>query len=144
MNFVSSLVSKIGGYLTNLYLSHNYIQAGIIVGLVFLLSLTLAQIRHHAVNWSLKGRLIGLFFGFLLTLILEGFLLVNGHTALTEFLGWQDAPKPISTALDIGKEKLTKVLGVATDNPTTKDAINVIQSLNPDEITKIKAILCTP
>lgn len=144
MNLVQSFFGKIGAYFNNLYVSHNYVQAAIILGLLFLLVLTLAQVRHHFVHWSVKGGLIGLFFGVLLTLIVEGFLLVNGRTALTGILGWQNAPKPISTALDIGKEKLTNVLGVATDNPTTKDAINVMQSLDPSEMTKIKAIICAP
>jgi hypothetical protein len=88
--------------------------------------------------------LIGLFFGVLLTLILEGFLLINGHTAITSLLGWKNAPKPISTVLDLGKEKLTNVLGMEANNPTSTDAIKVLQSLNVAEIKKVKAIICEP
>lgn len=151
MPAVQGFFSNIGNYFINLYLTKNYIQAGAIVILVFLLILILAQIRHHAAEWSLKGWIVGLFFGFLLTLILEGFLLIAGRTALTELLGWKNAPKPITRALDIGKDKLTNVLGVTDQipasyagNTTTDDALNVLQSLNPDEMRKIKAIICTP
>ncbi|MDP3013275.1 MAG: hypothetical protein Q8M92_03470, partial [Candidatus Subteraquimicrobiales bacterium] len=62
------------------------------------------------VTSTLKGVLVGIFFGFLLTLLLEGFLLVAGRTAVTELLSWKNAPKPISTVLDIGKEKLTDII----------------------------------
>ena len=138
------LIEKVQSFFASFSIAPIYVQAGAIVVLLFLLVVSLAQFRQHFVKWSLKGGLVGLFFGVLLTLLLEGFLIINGHTALTSLLGWKTAPKPISTALDLGKEKLTNVLGVDTDNPTSKDVITVMQSLNPDEIKKIKAIICTP
>lgn len=144
MEFLSGLVEKITAFFLSFTVAPTYIQAGAIVLLIFLLILSLAQFRQHFIKWSFKGGLVGLFFGILLTLIIEGFFLVNGHTALTTVLGWKSAPKPISTALDIGKGKLTNVLGVGTENATSKDAINLIQSLNPGEIAKIKTIICTP
>lgn len=143
MQALQSFFSSIGNYFVNLYFSKNYLQAGAIIVLVFLLVVTLAQVRHHYVRWSLKGGLLGLLFGFLLTLILEGFLLVSGQTILTSIFGWKNPPKPFSTALDLGKEKLTNTLGVITE-PSSKDIISNMQSLNPDEIRKIKAIICTP
>lgn len=116
-------------FINNFSIAPTYIQAGAIVILLFLLVMSMAQFRHHFVKGSLKGVAVGLFFGVLLTLIVEGFLLVNGQTAITSLLGWKNAPKPIGTALDIGKEKLTDTL---------------FQSLNPNEIKKIKAIICQP
>jgi len=121
-----------------------YVQAGAIIFLTFLLVVSLAQFRQHFVKWSLKGGLLGLFFGFLLTLLLEGFLLVNGRTALVSVLGWENAPKPFSTALDLGKERLTNVLGVANEVKTSTDVIQDLQSLNPVEIKKVRSIICTP
>lgn len=144
MEIVKTYFVKLSDFLKNFSVAPTYTQAGIVIVLIFLLVLSLAQFRHHFVRWSFKGGLIGLFFGIVLTLIIEGFLLVNGHTALTSLLGWKNAPKPISTALDIGKEKLTNVLGITKKELTTKDAVNVLQSLNPDEIKKVKAIICTP
>lgn len=143
MGAVQTFFGNIGNYFVNLYFSKNYLQAGAIIVLLFLLVISLAQFRHHFVKWSIKGGLVGLFFGFLLTLILEGFLLVSGHTILTSVFGWKNPPKPFSTALDLGKEKLTNTLGVITE-PSSKDIISNMQSLNPDEIRKIKAIICTP
>lgn len=152
MSTVQSFFANIGNFFSNLYFSTNYLQAGAIVVLIFLLVLTLAQVRSHFVHWSLKGGLVGLFFGFILALIVEGFLLIAGRTAVTEILGWKNAPKPIKTALDLGHEKLVNVLGTSDQIPTSKasgestvdDALTVLQSLNPNEIKKIKAIICTP
>lgn len=144
MQIISDLFQKVIVFFQSFSFAPSYIQAGAIIVLLFLLIISLAQFRHHFVRWSMKGGLIGLFFGVLLTLLLEGFLLVNGHTALTSLLGWKTAPKPISTALDLGKEKLTNTLGLRSENQTSKEIIAIMQSLNPDEIKKIKAILCTP
>lgn len=121
-----------------------YFQAVAIVGLLFLLILSLAQFRRHYIDFSFKGAVFGIFFGFLLTIILEGFLLIYGKTALTAFLGWENAPKPLSVALEAGKAKLTKVLGVKTQNSENVDILKLIQSLPPIEAKKLKSIICTP
>lgn len=129
-----------------------YWQAGAIIFLIFLLVLSTAQLRRHFVNWSFKGALFGIFFGFLLALILEGFLLIGGKTALTEVLGWKNAPAPISLALDSGRTKLIQILGIqnqvpsslAKENPTVQDAVETLQSLNPNDIKKVKSLICTP
>lgn len=148
MQIVYDLWQKVLSFITNFSVAPTYVQAGAVVVLLFLLVLSLSQFRHHFVKWSMKGGLIGLFFGIILTLILEGFLLVSGHTVLTSLFGWKTAPKPISTALDLGKQKLTNVLGATTasmsTNTTASDVLTTLQSLNPSEIAKIKAIICQP
>ena len=130
----------------------SYWQAGAIVFLLFVLILTIARFRRHYIDWSLKGGIVGIFFGFLLALILEGFLLIGGKTALTEVLGWKNAPAPLSHALDAGRTKLIDVLGTQTqipssyakENLTVQDTMGVIQSLNPSDLAKVKNILCAP
>ena len=125
--------------------SPSYIQAGVVVVLLFILVLTLAQLRRHFVNWSFKGALFGLFFGFLLALVLEGFLVIGGKTAITQVLGWKDAPKPIANLLEVGRGKLIEVLGAKTKlNPTFDDAVVFFQSLNPSEAQKLKNFICKP
>ncbi len=134
--------------------SPSYIQAGVIVVLLFILVLMLAQLRRHFVDWSIKGALFGLFFGFLLALVLEGFLIIGGKTAITQVLGWKDAPKPLADILELGRSKLIQVLGekveiqipetVAKLNPTFKDGITFFQSLNPSEAQKLKNFICKP
>ncbi len=125
--------------------SPSYIQAGVVVVLLFILVLMLAQLRRHFVNWSFKGALFGLFFGFLLALILEGFLIIGGKTAITQVLGWKDAPKPIANLLEVGRDKLIQVLGAKTKlNPTFDDAVSFFQSLNPSEAQKLKNFICKP
>ncbi len=137
-----------GGY----SFSPSILQAGAVVFLVFLLLLSLAQVRRHFIDWSLKGALFGIFIGFFLALILEGFLVIGGRTALTEVLGWKNAPKPIANVLDAGREKLVDILGVkdeipssfATGNPTADDAIEILQTLDPTEVKKVKNLICAP
>lgn len=132
--------------------SPSILQAGAVLVLVFLLLLSLAQFRRHMMGWSVKGAIFGVFIGFLLALIFEGFLIVGGRTALTEVLGWKNPPKPIANLLDVGRTKLINVLGVkdevppsfASTNPTSDDAVKVLQSLNPAELKKVKNLICTP
>jgi len=127
-----------------------YWQAAAIVFLVFIFIVTMASYRKHYVDWSLKGGVFGIFFGFLLALILEGFLLIGGKTALTEVLGWKNPPAPIAQVLDAGRSQLIKVLGVQTQIPTTyakdnvtiQNVIETIQSLNPGDLKTVKNILC--
>ncbi|MBI3397382.1 hypothetical protein HY045_02810, partial [Candidatus Woesebacteria bacterium] len=97
----------------NFEFSPAYWEAGLIIFLVFLLVLSMAQFRRHLLDWSLKGAGFGIAFGFMLALVLEGFLLLSGKTALIEVLGWKNAPKPIVTVLDMGKAQLIKVLGAS-------------------------------
>lgn len=134
--------------------SPSYVQAGAIVFLLFILILTLAQLRRHFVDWSLKGALVGLFFGFLLALILEGFLIIGGRTAITQVLGWKNPPKLVANLLEAGRGKLIKVLGeeieiqipetVAKINPTFTEAVSFFQSLNPTEAQKFRSLICKP
>lgn len=127
-----------------------YIQAGAVIFLIFLLVLVLAQFRRHFVDWSLKGAIFGTFFGFLLALILEGFLIVGGRTALTSILGWKNPPALISVALDAGRGKLIQVLGInsqipsslAKEGTTVAGTVELLQSLNPADIEKVRAIFC--
>jgi protein-S-isoprenylcysteine O-methyltransferase Ste14 len=133
--------------LGNFSFSPSYIQAGAIILLVFVLLLSLAQLRSHFVNWSFKGAVFGLFFGFLLAVALLGFLVV----------GWKKTPQSIADILDIGRSKLTQVLGiqvlgikdevpksVVKDLPTISGAIDFFQALTPAEAAKVKKIICQP
>ncbi|MCX6705212.1 MAG: hypothetical protein NT162_02645 [Candidatus Woesebacteria bacterium] len=128
----------------------SFAQAALVIFLIFLLVLVLAQFRRHFVNWSVKGALFGIFFGFLLALILEGFLIVGGRTVITGVLGWKNAPAPISIALDAGRNKLIQVLGIkdavpsslAKEKTTVTGVVEILQSLNPADIKKVKTIFC--
>jgi hypothetical protein len=112
----------------------------------------MANFRKHYVDWSLKGGIVGIFFGFLLALILEGFLLIGGKTALTEVLGWKNPPAPLAQVLDAGRSQLIQVLGIKTqipssfakENTSVQGVLESIQSLAPGDIKKVKNILCTP
>jgi len=144
MESIQFVFQKIGGFFASFSVAPTYVKAGAIIILLFLLVISMAQFRHHFVKGAFKGGFVGIFFGILLTLIIEGFLLLNGNTVLTSMLGWNNAPKPISTALDLGKVKLINILGAKVESETSKDVITIMQSLNPDEIKKVKSIICTP
>ncbi len=130
----------------------SYIQAGLVILLLFVLLVSLASYRRHMVSFSAKGAIFGVFFGFLLALILEGFLIIGGRTALTEVMGWKNAPKPLQVALDAGRTKLVNVLGIADEipksfastDPTSDEAVEILQSLDPSEIKKVKSLICQP
>lgn len=136
---------KLGGAL----LRPSYLQAIAIVFLIFLLTLTMARLRRLYVNWSLKGSLAMIFFGFVLALILEGFLILSGRTLFTEVIGWENAPKPISTALNMGRNRLVDVLGVNQEIPesqaanySSQDIYSLYQTLSEDEKSSLKASVC--
>lgn len=136
-----------------IYVEPTYWMAGAIVFLLFLLVFTLARLRYLYVHWNLgKSSISMLFWGFILAMIVEGFLIVFGRTMLTEVLGWENAPKPISTALEAGRSRLVDVLGVtdevpstyAGEKPTYQSFLNSYESLGPDDKQKIKSFVCQP
>jgi len=139
--------------LGNLDISPQYWHAIAIVILLFLLVLTLARLRYLYVHWSLqKPSIAMIFWGFLLALILEGFLLISGRTLFTEILGWKNAPKPISIALDAGRAKLVKVLGVteeipsslANESPSYSSVMSDFQKLSEEEKQELRLLMCSP
>ncbi|MGB6839265.1 MAG: hypothetical protein WBE27_03295 [Microgenomates group bacterium] len=93
-----------------------------------------------------------LFIGFLLALILEGFLILGGRTMLTEILGWENAPKPIKNALETGRARLVEVLGVTEEIPESYaeeqldlyDIVTDFQRLAPDDAEKFRSMICEP
>ena len=152
MNLAQILPQNINFKLGNFSFSPTYLQVGAILFLLFLLILSLAQVRRHFMLWSFKGALFGIFLGFLLALILEGFLIIGGKTAVTELVCLKNVPKPLSTILDLCRDKLITVLGVKTQIPSIsvnsqtslEDLIKTFQSLRPDELTRVRKIICAP
>lgn len=126
-----------------------YWQALVVVFLIFLLILTFARLRHIYVGWSIKGFIPAVFFGVLLTLLVEGLFLVSGRTIITQIFGIRNAPKPISTALDEGKVQLMDVLGVSDevkDCVVPKATIQTVMwdynQLSEKESDSVKDLIC--
>lgn len=149
-NLLGSLTTRFNLNIGKFNLPIPYWQAIAIVALLFILILVMAKFRRHYVDWSLKGAVFGVFFGFLLALILEGFLIIGGRTALTSVLGWKNPPKAIANVLDLGKTKLVQVLGITTEIPssyaseniTVQNAIDVLQKLSPGDTKTVQSIFC--
>jgi hypothetical protein len=152
MKILEYLNKSLGVYnIKGVGIEPTYWQAGAILFLLFLLVFTLARLRYLYIHWSLgRSSLSMLFWGFILAIIVEGFLIVSGRTLLTTILGWDNAPKPISTALDIGRERLVDVLG-ASDEVSEEDlemSVTEIllnyQTLQEDEAEIIRSFVCKP
>lgn len=132
--------------------SPNLLQAILMVILIFLLIYTLGHLRHTYVDWSVKGIMPGLTFGFILAILLEGLFLIGGKTLFTEIIGWKTAPKPISNVLDASREKIVDVLGVQTQilnsnaqkPPTSQSVLSDVKVLNSADLEKVKQTLCAP
>jgi len=132
--------------------SASYFQAGLILFLIFLLLLSLARVRHMFIKWSLGKHSIAIFiWGFIVALIVEGFFVLAGRTMFTELLGWKNPPKPISTFLDIGRNRLAQVLGESVEIKTSEakesaseTLIKLFFSLSKSDKEKVKAEICRP
>lgn len=142
-----SLSYKIG----SLEFSPSIIQAVLVVFLLFLLVLLIAHMRRVYLHWSLRGA-AGMFtVGFVLALIIEGFMLIGGRTFFSEILGWKNPPKPVSYLLNFSREKMVNVLGInkeipASDayQPTSDEVINLYQNLPSSEAKKVRDSVCKP
>jgi len=126
-----------------IYVEPRYWMAGAIVLLTFLLLLTLARLRYLYVHWSVsKPSLSMIFWGFILAIIFEGFLLIFGKTMFTEILGWKNAPKPIGTIIDIGRNKFVNVMGTSDEAASYKSVITDFESLDEKENEMVKDYIC--
>lgn len=153
---VQSYMQKFTGTITSINLpggfifAPSYLQAGLIVFLLFLLVLTLGQLRRRVMEWHFKGVVPGVYLGFTLAVIIEGFLLIGGRTILTGLLGWENPPKPLANALDAGRNKMVSVLGVtdeipssnASELPTIEKIMDDYVNLTPDDQQEIDKLIC--
>ena len=149
-NLLGSLQGKFNFNFGKINIPIPYWQAIAIVILVFFLIMLLGKFRQRMMNFSMKGAVFGIFFGFLLALIIEGFLIIGGRTAITSIVGWKNPPPFIASTLDSGREKLIQVLGIQTEIPssyasetvTVEGAVEVLQRLNPADTKTVQAIFC--
>ncbi len=137
---------KIGG----LDISPSYSQAAIVLVLVFLLLLSLARVRRLFVHWSLGRHSIAIFvWGFIVALIVEGFFILAGRTMFTEILGLKNVPKPVSSFIELGRNRVYQVLGESIEvkessalETTTKSLLKSFSLLNEKEQEEVKKEIC--
>ncbi len=137
----------------NLNFEATYWEAIAIIILLFFLVFTLARMRYLYVHWSMgKHAFAMLFWGIVLTIIVEGFLMLSGRTIFTEILGMKAVPKPFSTLLDIGRSRLVNVLGEESKIPDSdaKASLNsdemysLYTNMSQSEAQKLQGIICQP
>ncbi len=129
----------------------NWIHAGLIVLLLFLMVVMFGRMRHLYVGWSIKGVLPGVAFGFGLALILEALFVIAGRTVVTELIGWKNPPKPVSVAIDFGRDRLTQTLGATAEIPsgaasgeTVEALAGQIGKLTPVQREELESYVCKP
>lgn len=155
MNPFLQLINKtIGVYeIRGLYIEPTYWEVAAIVFLLFLMLLTFARMRYLYVHWHMGRQNISmLFWGFLLAFLFEGLFIISGRTMFSEILGWKSAPKPISTVLDITRNKLVDVLGIkseiptsnASEKPTFESVVGDYQGLSSQDKDDVKNFVCKP
>jgi len=155
VEFITNFLNKpFGVYnIKGIYVEPTYWMAGVIILLAFLLIFTLARIRYLYVHWNLgKSAISMLFWGFFLAIIFEAILVLSGRTLFTEILGWQKAPKPISTLLEISRAKVAQVMGVSdvkqgSENlkpQTYQSVLEYYENLPSYEKEKLKTFICEP
>lgn len=132
-----SFTYKVG----NVSVSPSYFQAGAIILLIFLLVYSLAHLRRMKIDWSLKGGFSMIAIGFLLAIVLEGFLMLGGKTVLIEVFSWENPPKPIAKALDSGRAQLIEVLGVSDEN-TAEVLLQSFENLSPEDKQNVTEEVC--
>jgi len=149
MNNILKLFNKsLGIYnVKGIEIEPRYWMVVVIILLIFMLLFTMARLRYLYVHWNLGRSAYSMFFwGFVMAIVVEGFLILSGRTLLTTIIGWNNAPKPISTALDIGRGKLINVLGVQ-DEKREADATQIIldyQKLAPYDAQSVRTFICQP
>jgi hypothetical protein len=130
-----------------------YWEAFTIVILIFLLIFTLARMRYLYVHWHLsKTSLAMMFWGFVLTVILEGFLWLSGRTVLTTVLGWKNPPKPVAETLTTGRDHLRQVLGETAeiDSAKAKEPVTYqsvvfdYKELSEEDKSTVQKFVCKP
>ncbi len=130
-----------------------YWEAATIVLLIFLLIFTLARMRYLYVHWHLsKTSLAMMFWGFVLTVIIEGFLWLSGRTVLTTMLGWKNPPKPVAATLSTGREHLREVLGEtaeidsakAKEPVTYQSVVFEYKELSDEDKETVQKFVCKP
>ena len=135
--FEPSLAYKIG----NFSITPSYFQAVAIILLVFLMLFSIARLRRLEINWSLKGGIWLIVIGFLLAIVLEGFLLIGGKSILIEVFAWKNPPKPIARALEAGRAQLITVLGTKDEN-SGKSVLDNFNNLPEQEQSGVKSAIC--
>ena len=137
----------------NLNINATYWEAAVILVLLFLLVFTFARMRYMYVHWSMgKHAFAMLFWGIVLTIIVEGFLMLTGRTIFTEILGLKHIPKPFGTFLNIGRDRLVNVLGEESEIPSSyaESKLNSDQmyslyiKMDAAETQKLQSIICQP
>lgn len=135
----------------NIHVTGNTVQATFIIIVVFLFALLLGVARHHMLAWSIKGAWFGIFFGILLTLLVEAFLLVGGRTALVETLNNEKIPKTVRNTIREGTREISNslnneipMLSAQDQQDPTKNVISLFSSLKREDQQTVERAICLP
>lgn len=146
-SFAYNLISQLG-----VSIPPGILQVALIGTGVFLFTLLLGLARHHMLAWSIKGAWFGFLLGMVLLLILEGFLLVGGKTAISELVKNKRTPENVRVFLEKNMTELAqslsnnpKALGASTKsgNPSAS-FVSQFENLPRGEQDAVKEEICQP
>lgn len=81
----------------------------LVIGLILVAAFLKRTFQKHEAHYGIWSGLVA---GFVLALVLEGFLLMNSKSALTSILGTKSMPRPIQNVLDGAHKGLLDILKV--------------------------------
>lgn len=135
---LANLNFQIGG----VTIAPSFIQAAVVIIVVFLVILFMARITRTYIGWYTSGWYIWVILGFILAVVIEGVMFISGSTIFTSVLGWQSAPKPIQQFVDSGRAKLIQVLGAQDDAPTARGMVSDFDQLDKRAQEEVKERIC--
>lgn len=128
------------------------VQQGILIIIgIFFFTLLLGATRHHMLHWSLKGAGFGLVLGIIVTLVLEGVLLVGGKTAIAQAIKNNNTPPDVRIFLQKNLSELAQLiesspttLGASSDGALSGQIAEAYKDLNSKEQKQVRDAVCTP
>ena len=122
----------------------------LIFGGVFLFLLMMGWARHHQLLWTFKGAHFGVFYGIVLTLVIEVLVIVGGKTTLAEVIKSDKTPPVVREAISKNLQELAvnlmgepKALGAA-NKVNVVDVAGDYQELSKSDQSRVKDLICTP
>jgi len=100
-------------HLPSIKVGPNIFQAlaivALVIGLILIAAFLKRTFQKHEAHYGIWSGLVA---GFIIALVLEGFLLMNDKSLFTSILGAKNLPQPIQNALDQAHKGLLDILKI--------------------------------
>lgn len=159
LQFPTALPStqSISDYVFSLDPNSQNVQIGFIAFVSFLFLLVFGFARHHMLSWSMKGAKFGVFFGIIITLVVEAIFFTSKDFIAASLVNNKIIPQPIQTFFLSQSTQLTNVielnkqtLGIKTEipvlsqQPSVNTFLNGFEHLSDIDKDNLRRKLCMP